>query len=175
MDKSLTTFKVQIYKYTLLAAIILEIGALPILGVGVRYVDYSYGLALGTCIAVMSFNILFLVSKKVVTGGKKMWAALGYMIRLPIYGLAFYICIRLSVVCGIACLLGFLTSTLSIIYIHGIKAKPDRSWKVRPEVKEEFERIDRERELHKDDSLLSKIKREINYHDDEKSDASNDE
>lgn len=175
MDKSLTTFKVQIYKYTFLTAIILEIGALPILGVGVRYVDYSYGLALGTCIAVMSFNILFLMSKKVVMDGKRMWAVVGYLVRLPIYGAGFYFCIRLSVVCGVACLLGFFTSTLSIIYIHGFKAKPDRSWKVRPEVKEEFERMDRAKEMHKNGSLLSKIKREIYYHEDENDDAPSDE
>ena len=146
--ESLISFRLQIYKYTLITALILAAGALFVLGPGARYVQYAYGLALGTCVSVMSFNILFLVSRKALAMGKKWMAPLGYMARLPIYGFALYVCLRTGITAAIACIIGFFTITLSIIYVHGIKAKYSVGRKVRPEVMEEFEREDRERDIY---------------------------
>ena len=164
---NLISFRLQIYKYTLIISIICEAAALPFLKFTARYVHYSYGLVLGTCVAIMSFNILFIVSQKVLAKKKRWLAPFGYMIRLPIYGAAFIFCLKASVVAAVACLIGFMTVVAAMIYIHGIKAKFSVGRKVRPEVQAEFEREDREKELHKDDSLMSKIKREIYYHDDD--------
>ena len=115
---NLTSFKLDIFKYTLVAAALFEAGSLPILGFDIKY---SYGLALGVCISVISFNILLFISKKVLATGKKFMAPLGYLLRLPIYGFAFYVSMKVGTISGIACLLGFFTVTLSMIYVHGIK------------------------------------------------------
>ena len=143
----MASFKLQIYKYTLVAAVLFELGSLPFLGFDLRFL---YGLVFGTCVSVMSFAALIFMSKTVLRSGKKGMAVLGYFVRLPLYGIGFYLCMRTGVIAGIACLFGFMTATVAIIYVHGVKAKYSMGRKVRPEVQEEFEREDRERELKKE-------------------------
>ena len=83
---------------------------------------YTYGLFLGTFIAIVSFNILVFVSKKVVSKRKPWLAPAGYLLRLPIYGVAFYFSyMGFGLLSGIACILGFMTVQMSIIFIYGIK------------------------------------------------------
>jgi hypothetical protein len=120
-NNDLSKFKLQIFKYTLIAAIIFGLGSLPVLGLSVSYL---YGLALGTCVGIFGFNILIFISKKVLNERKAWLAPLGYFIRLPIYGFAFYLCFAgYGFTSGIGCILGIMSIQVSIIYVHGIKSK----------------------------------------------------
>ena len=117
----LTKFKLQIYKYALIIAVIFGVGSIPFLGINVPYL---YGLVFGTCVAFAGFSILVFVSEKVIIRRKAWMAPLGYFLRLPLYGLAFYLSYAgYGLIAGMACILGLLTIQMSIIYVHGIKAK----------------------------------------------------
>ena len=140
------TFKLQIYKYALITAALMAVIGLPLFGTGVQYVQYAYGLLFGASISIISFNILLLMSKKVLSSGKKQWAPIGYLLRLPLYGVAFYLCVRLSLTAGIACILGFMTTPLAMIYVHGIKAKFSNTKDARPKAPEGPAREDTEKE-----------------------------
>ena len=119
--ESLTAFKLQIFKYALIIAVIFGVGSLPFLGVSLPYL---YGLVFGTCVAVAGFNILVFMSERLVARRKAWLAPVGYFIRLPMYGIAFYLCyMGYGLISGVACILGIMTVQLAIIYIHGIKAK----------------------------------------------------
>lgn len=140
----LTNFKTQIIKYTLIIALIFEAGSLPVIGFSL---EFLCGLAIGVAVSVLSILIMVTMAEQVLASGQKWLSSLGFIIRLPIYGAGFLFCYKIwGIIAGIACLLGFLTGSTAIIYIHGIKAKFSKDRKVRPEVMEEFEREDRDRE-----------------------------
>ena len=116
-----TNFKLQIFKYTLAIAVLFEAGSLPLLGFSV---EYTCGLLAGTVVSMVSFSIMLTMSKRILSSGQKWMASAGYMLRLPIYGLTFFICIKVGgIIAAIACLLGFITVTVAIIFVHGIIAK----------------------------------------------------
>ena len=163
----MASFKLHIYKYTLLIAVLFELGSLPFLCFDLKYL---YGLVFGVVVSILSFEALIFMSKTVLRSGKKSMAVLGYFVRLPLYGIGFYMSMKAGgVIAGIACLLGFLTTTVAIIFVHGIRAKYSTNRTVRPEVQAEFEREDRERELKEelkargeayDDDTLEALARE---------------
>ena len=140
MNDDMKKFKLQIHIYTLVAAVVFGVGSIPFLGLNTHY---FYGLISGVCISIVSFNVLLFVSEMVLNTGNKYMAALGYLIRLPLYGLDFYMCLRIGVVAGIACVIGFMAAPASMVYVHGIKAKYSAGRKVRPEVLAEYEEEDR--------------------------------
>lgn len=70
-------------------------------------------------------------------------ATIGYMVRMLIYGYAFYICVKISLTAGIACLIGFFTLKVPMYYFHVVRYKLDKNRKVRPEVQRQFEEEDR--------------------------------
>ena len=118
---NLTSFKLQIFKYALIIAVVFGVGSLPFLGFSIPYL---YGLALGTCVAFAGFSILVFVSQRVILRGKAWLAPLGYFLRLPMYGLAFCLSyMGYGLTAGVACIFGLLTIQVAIIYVHGIKAK----------------------------------------------------
>jgi hypothetical protein len=75
--------------------------------------------------------------------------------------------LRVGTVSGIAALFGFLTLKISIYYLHGFKAEFSKDRKVRPEVKEAYEKMDASKEEHKTDRIRDKIRRELEYQEDE--------
>jgi len=126
MNNDLRKFRLHTYAYALLTAIVFGVGCLPFIGVNI---GYYYGLLFGFCISIVSFNILCFISEKVLKTGKKFLATAGYLIRLPLYGFAFYMCMRIGLTSGIACILGFMTVPVSMVYVHGIKAKLSKNKK----------------------------------------------
>ena len=148
MNDDLKSFKGQIIKYTIVVTLIIEACSIPVLGFNVGFLC---GLLVGAVVAIASFLALIIISKRVLGTGEKWMASAGYLIRLPVYGAAFYITLKVGgTVAGIASLFGFLTTNFSMIYIYGIKSKFSKGRKVRSEVLAEFEREDRERELRKE-------------------------
>ena len=140
----LASFKLQIFKYTLIASLVFEIASLPVLRFSV---EYLCGLLAGTLVSLVSFVSLVWMSEKVLNSGQKWLSSVGYLLRLPIYGFIFLFCYKVGgIIAGIACLIGFLTGIVAMVYVSGIKTKFSKDRKVRPEVIEEFEREDREKE-----------------------------
>lgn len=118
---NLKSFKSQIIRYTLITALIFEAGSLPIKGFSL---EYLCGLLAGTAVSVASVLIMIKTSEKVLASGQKWLSSIGYLIRLPVYGIVFLGCyIYGGITTGIACLMGFITGTTAIIYAHGIKPK----------------------------------------------------
>jgi hypothetical protein len=117
----LTTFKIQNIKYTLIIAVIFEAGSIPVLGFRA---EYLCGLLAGTAVSILSMFMMVVMSERVLASGQKWMASLGYVIRLPIYGAVFLICLKVGgLITAVACLLGFITGTVAVIYIYGIKTK----------------------------------------------------
>ena len=148
MNEDIKNFQFGIIKYTIIITVVFEACSIPVIGFSV---EFLCGLLVGTAVAIASFLALIVISKRVLGTGEKWMASAGYLIRLPVYGAAFYITLKVGgTVAGIASLFGFLTTNFSMIYIYGIKSKFSKGRKVRPEVLAEFEREDREKELRKE-------------------------
>jgi hypothetical protein len=115
----LAAFKNQIFFHGLVAALIFEAGSLLFLGFDA---GFAYGLALGTAVSVVNFNILAHTSRRLLNGGRAWMGFAGYLVRLAVYGFAFYMALRVSHAAAIGAALGFLTLKLAIYYIHGFKS-----------------------------------------------------
>jgi hypothetical protein len=129
----LTAFKNQIFMHGILLALIFEAGSLFFLGWDR---GFAYGLALGTAISIVNFNILAFTLQIVLKNGKRWLTLVSYMIRLSIYGFAFYMAIKISLTAGAGAGLGFITLKVAIYYIHGFRAKFSKGRKARPEPEE---------------------------------------
>ena len=114
----LNRFKTQIFLHGLIFASIIEVGSLIILGPDLGFV---YGLVMGTCISIVNFSILTFAGNKVLNTGKPVIGFAGYLLRLCIYGIAFYMALNISLVSGMGAILGFMTITIAIIFLHMVK------------------------------------------------------
>ena len=116
---NVAVFKLQIIKYALISAAVFEAGSIPVIGFSL---EYLCGLLAGTFTAIAGFLVLLFMSEKVLSSGVKWMASVGYLIRLPVYGVAFYVCMKTGgFFAGAACLIGFMTTVTAMIYVHGIK------------------------------------------------------
>jgi small basic protein len=115
----LTAFKNRIFFYGILIALIFEAGSLLFLGFDV---DFAYGLAMGTAVSVVNFNILAYTARKLLNNGHAWMSFAGYIVRLTVYGFAFYMSLRVSLIAALGAVLGFLTLKLAIYYVHGVRA-----------------------------------------------------
>lgn len=143
----LTSFKNKIFLHAIVIMVIFEAISLPFLGLDIKF---AYGLVLGTCISIVAFSVMAFTLNRVLNTGNKGLAFFSYLLRLAIYGFALISAFKVSNKAALGCALGFITVKLAIYYIHGFKAKFSTDRKVRPEVMEQFEREDREKELKKE-------------------------
>lgn len=159
----LTAFKNEIFKYGIIVAAIVELASLPFLGPDVQFL---YGLILGTAISIVNFNLMEITFKRALVSKSSVIAFVGYLIRLVLYGGAFYMAMKVSNISGLASLLGFMTLKAAIYYLHGFKAKFSTGRKVRPEVQAEYERMDAAKAARKKDTLWNRLKSELEYQED---------
>ncbi len=112
-------FKNEIIKYSLFIALICEVLFIIIKGFDMHF---AYGLMLGTAVAIVNFNISYLVIYRFIGNRKSaIINFFGYLIRLSIYGYAFYQSIQIGRLAAIGAVTGFLTIKMSIYYISVIK------------------------------------------------------
>jgi small basic protein len=133
-SKDLSAFKNRIFFHGILAALIVEAGSLPFLGFDP---GFAYGLALGTAVSIVNFNILVYLSRRLLNSGRAWIGFSNYLVRLAVYGFAFYTALRVSLIAALGAALGFLTLKLAIYYVHGFKAprrdpSEKRAYKVLP-------------------------------------------
>ncbi|GHU50649.1 hypothetical protein FACS1894127_6180 [Clostridia bacterium] len=114
----LTRFKNQIFLHGIVFALFFEAGSLLVLGLNR---EFAYGLALGTCIAIVNFSILVFTGKTLLNARKPLVGLASYVLRLCVYGFAFYMALRVSLVSGTGAALGFFTIKLGIYNIYVIK------------------------------------------------------
>jgi hypothetical protein len=117
--KDLTAFKNRIFFHGVLIALIFEAGSLLFLGPDAAF---AYGLALGTAVSVVNFNILAYMSQKLLNSGRAWLGFVCYLVRIAVYGFAFFAALRVSLVAALGSALGFLTLKLAIYYVHGVRA-----------------------------------------------------
>lgn len=121
----MSAFKGKIYKHGVIVAILAQLISLIFLG---WRPQFTYGLALGTAIAIVNFTILAFLTGRTVDGKSGKWTlVLSYFIRMGIYAYSFYVCIKISNVCGLGALIGFLTLKIAIYYLYGFKPKFSKS------------------------------------------------
>jgi hypothetical protein len=117
---SLSKFGKQIFKYSMIIAVIMELGSLIPLGLDARFL---LGLVAGLAITMVNFVILEISAVQLMQKNSGAPVVTGYFIRMVTYGIAFYFCIKVSIICGIGCGVGFLTLPLAMIYLYGIKSR----------------------------------------------------
>ncbi|MDR1571702.1 MAG: ATP synthase subunit I [Clostridiales Family XIII bacterium] len=114
----LTAFKNQIFLYGIAVALIFE-------GISLLFIGFdggfAYGLALGVAIAIVNFSILASTLKRSLASGKKGIVFVSYIVRLCIYGFAFYMAMRVSLAAGGGAALGFVSLKVAIYYLHGFR------------------------------------------------------
>jgi len=112
-------FKNEIIKYSLFTALICEMVFIIIRGFNMHF---AYGLMLGTAVAVLNLNIsYFIINRFIINKISGLINFFGYIIRLSIYGYAFYQSIQIGRIAAIGAVTGFLTIKISIYYINVIK------------------------------------------------------
>jgi hypothetical protein len=118
----LTSFKNEIFKYGIAIAAVIGLASLPVLGLDAQFL---YGLFLGTAIAIVNFSLMsftFRLALEVRKGAGAI-AFLGFLVRLAVYGIAFYMSVKVSLASGAGTALGFLSLKLALFYLHGLKPK----------------------------------------------------
>ena len=113
----LKSFRKEILIATLCAAVLGQIVSLPLHGPDLWF---TAGLAAGTLTTIICFLILTRTGTLVEVTKKGGPVVTGYFIRMLLYGLAFLVCIKLSVPCGFGCLAGFVTLHFGILVLYGI-------------------------------------------------------
>ncbi|QOX64564.1 ATP synthase subunit I [Anoxybacterium hadale] len=129
----LTAFKNKIFKYGIVATAIIELASIPLLGFDVQFL---YGLALGTAIAIVNFNLMAFTFQLVLERHNASLAFIGYLIRLAVYGAGFIASLHVGMISAMGTALGYLTLKLAMFYLHGLKAEFSKGRTVREEPEE---------------------------------------
>ncbi|HZK02194.1 MAG TPA: ATP synthase subunit I [Anaerovoracaceae bacterium] len=108
-----------IYYYSVLIALIIELISLCIIGWNPLF---AYGLALGTCIAIVNYSI-HAISIELSFAFRRGFSLtmVGYVLRLIIYGGCFLVSYKTGTISGIATLFGYVTVKSAIIYLFALK------------------------------------------------------
>lgn len=118
----LSGFKKEIIRYGLVVGIIVAIGSLVFLGIDLRF--YA-GLALGTGITLINFEILVYSGRKAVENRKRGPVIVGYGVRLPIYAIGLIIAVQFGMHCMAGCAIAFFETQIAMLYLYGIKKRPN--------------------------------------------------
>lgn len=116
----LRDFRNEIILWALIMAAVAEVASLIVIGWDVKFL---LGLAVGTAVSVAGIFILVSTGQTLMTTKKKSPILLGYLGRLILYGVTFFICIRISLACGVGCVAGFVTLHFGIMFLYGIVYK----------------------------------------------------
>lgn len=116
----LLEFTKNIYKYAIICSAIFEIVSVIVIGLNMKF---TYGLAIGTLIAIFNFSLMSFVFNKMLSEKNIGLSILGYIIRLGLSAAVIIVTLKIDIICAVGALLGLLTIKISIFYLHGIKNK----------------------------------------------------
>ena len=91
--------------------------SLPAIGPSIRF---SYGLAIGACVAIIALNIISLSIGRAAERGKKKPVIFGYIIRVLLYGGALFFAVRTSGLTFAGAAIGLLLPHAAIYVMLGL-------------------------------------------------------
>ncbi|MDD4200415.1 MAG: hypothetical protein PHS19_03395 [Eubacteriales bacterium] len=98
-------------------AAITEIISLFVIGPSMAF---AAGLLVGTAISIIGFMILVRSGRHLLESEKGAPVVLGYVNRMLLYAVSFFVCINFSVRCGAGCGFGFISVHLGIIFLYSV-------------------------------------------------------
>lgn len=120
LTEGLKEFRNEIIIWALLMNVPAEIVSLFVIGPEIMF---PLGLAIGTAVSIVGFIMLVKTGEAQVVTKVSLFIVVGYFFGLILYGISFYICIRLSYICAFGCVYGFATIHLGIMFLYGIVYK----------------------------------------------------
>jgi hypothetical protein len=117
---SFAKFRNQTILHTIAIAVIIEVVSLVVLGFSSKFL---LGLLAGTATTIVNFAILESSAIGLMHTNSKIPVVTGYFLRLPIYGVVFYLCLMEGMRSVVGCALGFVTLPLALMYIYGIRSR----------------------------------------------------
>lgn len=127
--EGLKQFTKEILVSALAMAMLAEIISLFVIGLSGLF---ALGLAVGTVVAAIGFILLVKTGEAMTATQSGVLVVIGYFFRLILYGVSFFICIRISLQCAFGCGCGFVTVHLGILFLYGIVYKFFRKDRVNP-------------------------------------------
>ena len=114
---NLKQFRNEIIIYAAAVAILAEVVSLFIIGINAWF---SLGLAVGTAVTIVGFVLLVRTGEQLLLLNVKAPIICGYIFRIVLYAVAFFLCIRINLFCGAGCGIGFITIHIAIMVLYGI-------------------------------------------------------
>ena len=103
---------------SILLLFVIEVVSLPIHGWDLLF---AMGASLGSAVSIFNYLIMATTTERMAETGKRGIFFLGFLLRLALYGAAFYFAVfRLSLWAGLGCGIGFLTSIIAVIILNAI-------------------------------------------------------
>ena len=99
----------------MIAAIIAGLASLLIIGPNILF---PYGLAIGTCIAIVNLNIISVSINSAVAKGRRGPVIAAFIIRIVIYGAVFLMGARTSYISGLGVAIGFVLPNISMLVMY---------------------------------------------------------
>lgn len=118
MRASFFKLRSQVLLHTLAAAALMGLVSLLVHGFDAKLL---LGLVAGTATTVVNYGILERSVMNLMAKNSRGPVVAGYFLRLPIYGVVFYLCIRAGIPGAIGCALGFVSLHLALMYLYGIR------------------------------------------------------
>ena len=114
----LKRFRDRIFIHCGIVAAAAELISVPFIGWALRFL---LGMVVGTTVTIVNFIILIAFARRMLQLESKGQVVGGYFIRMLVYGVAFYLCLKIGKYCAIAAAIGFFTLHISSVIIYGIE------------------------------------------------------
>ena len=121
--------KKETIRYTIIAAIATEVISLPLLGLNILF---PYGLAIGTCIAIINLNIISTSISKAIEKGRKGPVTLGLIVRIMTYSGGALLTFTTSPIAGLGATVGFLLPRIALFIMKAVVPTIKRKFKKEP-------------------------------------------
>ncbi|NLY70106.1 MAG: hypothetical protein GX076_00210 [Clostridiales bacterium] len=115
----LKAFLSPIIKSGIVLTVLCQLASLIIIGWSPHFL---YGIVLGACISIVNLNFLSFTVTMTLNGRFGPFISVtGYIVRLLIYGGAFFVSYNTSLTSGIATIIGYIIFKVAIYYSYGFK------------------------------------------------------
>ena len=103
---------------------------MPVLGPSILFI---YGLALGTCVAVIALHVISRTVERAADSGRRGPVVFGFFIRVLLYGGVLYLAVSTSVLSLAGAAIGLLLPHVALYVMHGLVPVIRRKIKREPE------------------------------------------
>ena len=103
--------------------------SLPVLGPNILF---PYGLAIGTCVAIIALNIISFTVGQAAESGKRKPVVIGFIIRILFYGGVLYLAVSTSVLSLTGAAIGLVLPHIAMYIMYGLVPAVRRRTKKEP-------------------------------------------